>query len=376
MRFALFYHSLVSDWNHGNAHFLRGVVSELLASGHQVVVHEPRDGWSRMNLLKEHGAGALQRFERAYPMLTSQLYDVRTIDLDRALDGADVVIVHEWNDPSLVERIGRHRARGGGYVLLFHDTHHRCVTAKDEIASFRLDAFDGVLAFGEVLRERYLELGWAHRAFTWHEAADTRIFHPRPSSTPEGDVIWIGNWGEERSTELFEFLLDPVVDLGLRATVHGVRYPEVALAALRRRGVDFGGWIPNFEVPETFSRHRVAVHVPRRPYVRSLPGVPPIRVFEALACGIPLVCAPWEDQEELFRAGRDFLVARDGRQMRAHLKAVLSDPGLARELATHGLETIRARHTCKHRVAELLALVDRLTAPAASTSTGVPRISP
>src|SRR5690606_37900640 len=112
MRFALFYHSLVSDWNHGNAHFLRGVVSELLASGHQVVVHEPRDGWSRMNLLKEHGAGALQRFERAYPMLTSQLYDVRTIDLDRDLDGADVVIVHEWNDPSLVERIGRHRARG------------------------------------------------------------------------------------------------------------------------------------------------------------------------------------------------------------------------------------------------------------------------
>ncbi|MGH8174867.1 MAG: glycosyltransferase, partial [Steroidobacter sp.] len=47
MKFVLFYHSLVSDWNHGNAHFLRGVVSELLARGHAVDVYEPENGWSR-----------------------------------------------------------------------------------------------------------------------------------------------------------------------------------------------------------------------------------------------------------------------------------------------------------------------------------------
>ena len=44
MRFVMLYHSLVSDWNHGNAHFLRGVARELLRRGHQVVVHEPTDG--------------------------------------------------------------------------------------------------------------------------------------------------------------------------------------------------------------------------------------------------------------------------------------------------------------------------------------------
>lgn len=55
MKFTFFYHSLVSDWNHGNAHFLRGVVSELISRGHQVQVFEPVDGWSRDNLLADHG---------------------------------------------------------------------------------------------------------------------------------------------------------------------------------------------------------------------------------------------------------------------------------------------------------------------------------
>jgi spore maturation protein CgeB len=62
MKFALFYHSLVSDWNHGNAHFLRGVTSELLARGHQVNVYEPADAWSVQNLLAQEGPDAIARF--------------------------------------------------------------------------------------------------------------------------------------------------------------------------------------------------------------------------------------------------------------------------------------------------------------------------
>jgi spore maturation protein CgeB len=107
------------------------------------------------------------------------------------------------------------------------------------------------------------------------------------------------------------------------------------------------------------------VHVPRRPYVQALPGIPTIRVFEALACGIPLVSAPWDDCEGLFEPGADFLVARDGGEMREHLRAVLNDPALARSLVAHGLRTILARHTCAHRVDELLAIHAELAPPQA-----------
>jgi spore maturation protein CgeB len=75
-----------------------------------------------------------------------------------------------------------------------------------------------------------------------------------------------------------------------------------------------------------------------------------------MACGIPLISAPWDDSEGLFRPGQDFLFARDAGEMIAHLRAVLSDAETGRRLAANGLETIRARHTCAHRAEELLEI--------------------
>jgi spore maturation protein CgeB len=357
MRFVMFCHSLVSDWNHGNAHFLRGVCSELLARGHELSVYEPQGGWSRTNLVAEHGQAPLEEFARVYPELHSFAYDPATLDLDETLDGADVVLVHEWNDHALVRRIGLHRRGSGGYRLFFHDTHHRSATEEKSMAAYDLSHYDGVLAFGNVIRDLYRKKGWARRAWTWHEAADTRHFHPVADEVEEGELVWIGNWGDdEREAELDEFLLGPVRDLHLKARVHGVRYPDRALARLRAARIQFCGWLPNYRAPRVFARHRVTVHVPRRPYVEALPGIPTIRVFEALACGIPLVCAPWNDAEGLFTPGSDFLVADDGAAMRRHLRDVLHDPDLARALREHGLETVLARHTCAHRVDELLAI--------------------
>ena len=362
MRFVLLYHSLVSDWNHGNAHFLRGVVAELLDRGHDVDVLEPADGWSRRNLLAEQGGEAVAGFERAFPNLRSRTYR-RGRDVEEALEGADVAVVHEWNEPSIVRLVGRRRARDGGFRLLFHDTHHRMVTAPEEMERYDLRHYDGVLAFGRVITELYLERGWAARAWTWHEAADPRVFRPLRPPKQRDDVVWIGNWGDgERSRELRTFLLEPVERLGLTGSVHGVRYPPHARRAVSRAGLTYRGWIANHHVPRVFAAHRVTVHVPRRPYARALPGIPTIRVFEALACGVPLVTAPWDDAEGLFSPGRDYLVADDGEEMTRLLKEVTNDADVAASLRRHGLRTIAARHTCAHRVDELLVICRELDA--------------
>jgi spore maturation protein CgeB len=268
------------------------------------------------------------------------------------------VIVHEWSDADLVARIGEHRVRHD-YRLLFHDTHHRTVTAPSEMLRYRLDHYDGVLAFGRVIRDLYRARGVRH-AWTWHEAADVRVFRPLEAERA-GDLVWIGNWGDgERIAELREMLLGPVRALRLPAKVHGVRYPDEARDALAATGIEYGGWLPNFEVPAVFARYRVTVHVPRRPYVEALPGIATIRPFEALACGIPLISAPWRDDDYLFAAGRDYLVAHDGDDMQRQLRALLESPALAADLAAHGRETILARHTCAHRIDDLLAILEEL----------------
>ena len=359
MRIVLFYQSLISDWNHGNAHFLRGIASELLARGHEVEVYEPRDSWSVQNLVAEYGTRPLLDFKEAFPQLTTHRYE--QINLESILDGAQLIIVHEWNKPELIERIGEYRRSHGNFVLLFHDTHHRM--AGHTTLPFTLKDYDGVLAYGQVLTDMYVNNHWATRAWTWHEAADVRVFHPLPRTPRTLDLVWIGNWGDdERTAELDEFLVQPVKDLQLNAEVYGVRYPAAAITNLENAGIRYRGWLPNYKVPEVFASAHVTLHIPRRPYVKDLPGIPTIRPFEALACGIPLICSPWHDTEHLFTPGKDFLIANDGDEMKQLIQKVLTEPAFAEELAINGLTTIRQRHTCAHRVDELFEVYAELIA--------------
>ena len=363
MRIVYFTHSLASCWNHGNAHFLRGVLRELIARGHDVLALEPEGAWSLANLLADHGEAGLEPWRAAYPELRCETYDPAS-DVSALVDGADVVIMHEWNDPALVAALGRLRAAGGPFTLLFHDTHHRAVSDPEAIRAFDLTGYDAVLAFGETLAEVYRRWGWGDRVFVWHEAADLRLFHPPAEAGPRRGLIWIGNWGDdERSAELESFLFRPAQEAGLPLDIYGVRYPQAALDTLAHYGVRYHGWVANARAPELFARALATVHVPRRYYSTILPGIPTIRVFEALACGIPLVSAPWRDAEGLFRPGIDYLVAANGAEMTRHLRALRNDPALRASLVAHGLETIRARHSCAHRAEELLAILARLRTP-------------
>ena len=373
MKIVYFTHSLESCWNHGNAHFLRGVLRELIVRGHQVEAWEPHDAWSRANLVADHGEGGMTPYRRAYPELVSRRFHP-PLDVDRAVDGADLVIVHEWNDPALVAAIGQARARGR-FTLLFHDTHHRAVSEPEAMQAFDLSCYDGVLAFGETLAAVYRRWGWGDRVFVWHEAADVRLFHPPLEQQPRKGLVWVGNWGDgERTAELERFLFAPAAASGLALDLYGVRYPDTARRLLARYNVRYHGWLANAAAPGVFARHLATVHVPRRFYVETLPGIPTIRVFEALACGVPLVSEPWTDSEGLFDIGRDFLMVRSSSEMASALRAVKSDPDLRADLAAHGLAAIRARHTCSHRVDELMAVLARLGAPDAEPAPAPARV--
>jgi spore maturation protein CgeB len=361
VKIVYFTHSLRSCWNHGNAHFLRGVLRELIALGHEVVAYEPEGAWSLANLLQDHGEEGLAAWREAYPELTATAYAPGT-DLAELTDGADLVIVHEWNDHDLVAAIGTLRKRGGRFTLLFHDTHHRAVSNPKSMKAYDLGGYDGVLAFGEALADVYRAWGWGSNVFTWHEAADTRHFRPPAEEQERQGIVWIGNWGEgERTKELKEYLFRPARAVGLGLDIYGVRYHETAKATVRRYGGTYHGWVANAQAPAIFARHLVTIHVPRRFYTQTLPGIPTIRPFEALACGIPLLSAPWADSENLFRVGEDFLMVANEAEMTGALHRIAGDPDLRRSLTQKGLETIRARHTCAHRAEELLAIVAALS---------------
>ncbi|UWZ86947.1 CgeB family protein [Occallatibacter riparius] len=358
LRIAYFAHSLRSDWNNGNAHFLRGLMRGMRALGHDAVVFEPRAEWSVDNLLLEpRGQETLRRFEEVYPDLQIELYETSDVSSQgmwqQRLGDFDVVVLHEWNPPALSAVLLEVREYLG-YRMLFHDTHHRASSSPEQIRLFGVDKFDGVVAFGEVLRRIYRERFGINRVWTLHEAADVSVFRPVEAQGKQQDVVWIGNWGDdERSEEIRQFFLRPAAEIPeQRFSIFGVRYPEGALRELCHAHVNYGGYLPNLEAPRVYSESLMTVHVPRQEYARVMTGIPTIRVFEALACGIPLISAPWNDAEGLFRSG-DFAVVRNGAEMADAMRRFLEYPDEAAAQAERGLETVLDRHTCAHRAAEL-----------------------
>lgn len=417
LRLAYLAHTFRSDWNNGNAHFLRGLLRSLAKLGHVVTGWEPADEWSLTHLRAEpRGKASLAQFDCTYPDLDIRSYVIdpqgERLQWRERLRESDVVILHEWNPPALAQLLLQLRDELG-FKLLFHDTHHRASSSPESFADFGLDRFDGVLAFGEALRAIYRERFGLTRVWTLHEAADTKVFAPYAGVPDDLDVVWIGNWGEgERSDEIRRFLLEPVATLKqgspqgiatqtaggapsggpseapseepseapsegpgkrqvrstpqtqsgmqqLKAGVYGVRYPPEGLGALAAAGVEYRGYLPNLEAPRVYAGSRLTVHIPRQQYSQAMHGIPTIRVFEALACGIPLLSAPWQDTEQLFRPG-DFTFVHSTAEMTDAMHHLLADREAAATQAARGLETILAHHTCDHRARELTAILTNL----------------
>jgi spore maturation protein CgeB len=367
LNIALFAHSMISDWNHGNAHFLRGLARELVRMGHSVRCYEELGSWSLTNLMKQEGERAIEAistFRQTYPELDIRFYNSADDEfqkfLEHELKETHVVILHEWNDPRVVNCVLALKKKYD-FIALLHDSHHRAYTNAAEILKFHLHLVDGVLAFGEAIRRIYADGFGVPRVWTFHEAADVEQFHPLDREKAI-DVIWIGNWGdEERTAELEEFLIGPARTLpGYRVVAHGVRYPDIALKKLMSANIGYRGYLPNIYSSQVYAESMVTVHIPRRQYANGLAGIPTIRVFEALACGIPLVCSPWTDEERLFRPGEDYLVARDGGEMAAALHHLLRDDQARYQLAAQGLRTVHERHTCAHRAQELISICEEI----------------
>jgi spore maturation protein CgeB len=366
LRVAIFGQSLISDWNHGNAHFLRGLVRSLQTLGHQVTFSEDAENWSLANLRATQGEAAVAEFAHAFPMMQPIMYqngDATTLRpwLEGVLDEADVALVHEWNTPDLIRLVGQLGRQRHDLVTLFHDTHYRVYSEPETMRALELENYRAILAFGPEIARIYREdFGHPH-VYTFHEAADADLFCPRANPRTQ-DVVFIGNWGDrDRNEQIEQYLFTPARRLPERRFVlYGVRYDDDVQATIREAGIEYRGWMPNHRTPEVYAASRMSLHIPRQQYVRALHGTPTIRMFEVLSCGLPLVSLPWEDSDHLFTAGEDYLVVRDQQEMIDTIELLCRDEALRQRLGAQARATILARHTCLHRTRQLLQIVDEV----------------
>ncbi len=200
-------------------------------------------------------------------------------------------------------RSGAHRARGRRLpAALPRHPPPRGRPRPHEMARFDLAAYDGVLAFGEVIRaDLPASAAGRQRAWTWHEAADTRVFRPLPGRRAARRT-WSGSATGATASAARSCASSCSArrgGCGLTGTDPRRALPAARRGcAIRRAGLRYRGWLANHRVPERLRRApRDGPRARAAPTSQALPGIPTIRPFEALACGIPLISAPWEDAE-------------------------------------------------------------------------------
>ena len=202
---------------------------------------------------------------------------------------SDVVVIHEWNDP----RGGEHdpgaeeEATGSRRCCTIRITAR--TPARETSCDYRLDLFDGVLAFGEAIRRIYTDGFGVKRAWTFHEAADTEHFRPLHAGERHRPRL-DRQLGRRRAHERVTGVPDRAgggrsAKRRLWCMGSGIRAEALGMLAVGDR---ISRLPAEPEAPRVYAAAAgSALHVPRRQYANGLSGIPTIRVFEALACGIP-----------------------------------------------------------------------------------------
>ena len=328
-------------------------------------VYEPRDAWSRREPRRRaRRRGARRLRARLSRRCAARATTSTTLDLDAGARRRRPGARPRVERPRAGARASARTARAhGGYRLLFHDTHHRAVTEPDEHGRATTCAhYDGVLAFGDVIRDLYLRarLGDA-RLDLARGGRHARL--PSAARTTRARATWSGSATGATTSARAELRRVPA-RAGARARaaarVTACAIPSDALRALaRRRASSTAAGCRTTRRRDVFARYRVTVHVPRRPYVAGAAGHPDDpRRSRRWPAASRWSRAPWDDAEGLFTPGADFLVARDGARDDARICATLlhDADARARRSPRTGCATILARHTCAHRVDELLAI--------------------
>ncbi|HUB31835.1 MAG TPA: glycosyltransferase [Bryobacteraceae bacterium] len=351
MKLVVFGLSVSSSWGNGHATLWRGLIKALGALGHHVVFFEhDQPFYAQHRDLPELAGGEL--------ILYPSWADVRP-RVERYLAGADVAIVTSYCPDSLLacEEILSSPAR----IRCFYDLDTGATLARlhagetvEYIPAGGLGDFDLVLSYigGQALADLKTLLGARHVA-PLYGCVDPEVHHPAPPEDRfRADLSYLGSYSADRQPALDDLFLEPARRRpDLHFLLAGPQYPENFPWT---ENVAFIPHLPPADQSAFYSSSRLTLGVTCRPM--ALNGwCPSGRLFEAAACGVPIISDDWEGLDYFFEPGREILVARTTGHVMDALG--MSDEALAR-VARAARARVLAAHTASRRALELENILD------------------
>ena len=340
--------SLSSSWGNGHATTYRALLKAFAARGHEVLFLERETPWY-----------AAHRDEAAPDYCRLELYrDLDDLARWRGeIAGADAVIVGSYVPDGVA--VGTLAQRWANGRCAFYDidtpvTLARLARGDEEyLTPALIPGYDPYLSFTggptlDLLEERY----GSPAARALYCSVDADAYRPLPVAT-RWDLSYLGTYSDDRQPTLTRLLLDAARALPeCRFVVAGPQYPAA---------IDWPANVERIEHlapadhPAFYSASRWTLNVTRADMIAA-GWSPSVRLFEAAACGVPIVSDRWAGLDALFAPGREIVLADDT----AAVIAALARPDAA-AIATAARARVLAAHTAQHRAGELEALLVRAT---------------
>lgn len=345
LKFVFFGLSLSSSWGNGHATTYRALIKELCELGHEVLFLERDLKWYSENRdFKISPWGDLQLYTSLAEVKSRYLEEVRS---------ADAVIVGSYVTEGI--ELGRWVQKHARGVCAFYDIDTPITVAQlqAEECSY-LDAatasgYDLYLSFsgGPILRKIEKEFG-VERAVPLYCSVDPEVYSPDDSARLRWTLGYLGTYSQDRQEPLERLLLEPAqVSPRRQFVVAGPQYPEE---------IDWPQNVERIEHlaptshPEFYNQQWFTLNLTRKNMIIS--GFSPsVRLFEAAACGVPIISDSWPGIEEFFEPGREILIAQDGDDVLEFISSLSSRE--RNEIGHLGRKRVLEKHTARHRAREL-----------------------
>jgi spore maturation protein CgeB len=351
MKIVIFGLTISSSWGNGHATLWRGLCRSLSEAGHRITFFERDVAYyaGTRDLHEMPGRGEL--------ILYADWHDVVPVAA-REIRGADVAIVSSYCPDAIA---------AGALVLesaalsVFYDLDTPVTLSRRArgeanfyIGPRGLQDFDIVLSYtgGRALHALQEELGarrvaplYGHVDPDWHRPAESREAY-------RADLSYLGTYAQDRQAALETLFLEPARRLGdMRFLIGGALYPQDFPWG---SNIYFVRHLPPGEHPAFFASSRATLNITRADMTR-MGWCPSGRLFEAAACGAPILSDSWDGLDAFFAPGEELLVVSTPEDVLEALEAPDED---LKRMARRARARVLAEHTSSNRAQELVAILE------------------
>lgn len=347
--------SITSSWGNGHATTYRGLVRALGERGHDVLFLERDVPWYAAHRDTPAPPGCRTALYSSLQELQSRFTD--------AVREADIVIVGSYVPEGVA--VGEWVTATAGGLTAFYDIDTPVTLAKlargdiEYLSPGLVPRYDFYLSFtgGPTLDLIERKYGSPH-AYAFYCSVDPDLYRPANDARPEqaraplDDLGYMGTYSADRHAPLERLMLEPARRWSEgRFVVAGPQYPPDMEWPPNVRRLEH---LPACQHRDFYNSQRFTLNITRADMVQA--GYSPsVRLFEAAACGVPIISDYWEGLDTFFKPGEEILTARTPEDTLSYLHDLSEAERL--EIACAGMRRVLAEHTAAHRAAELERLV-------------------